>query len=193
LDFERQLSEIVNIMSQLPFLQKYEGQTIDEIIALRGHYRDDSLVLAIENALIEREGWFDLDSERKERVILSLTEAERVVMAIEAMEREVNNGGYGQFFMNSSKHFAPYIVHALQTIGCFECAALMTSAIAELKLPPEYDGEDCDKALSSSRDEISPKLHELDERYYQNIEPLGDKLFSYIEQHASEIRIPRFS
>jgi Domain of unknown function (DUF4375) len=122
-------------MSQLPFLQKYGGQIIDEIIALRGHYRDDSLVLAIENALIEREGWFDLDSERIERAILSLTEAERVVMAIEAMEREVNNGGYGQFFMNSSKHFAPYIVQALQTIGCFEFAALMTNAIAELKLP----------------------------------------------------------
>ncbi len=84
-------------MSQLPFLQKYEGQTINEIIALRGRYRDDSLVLAIESALIKREGWFDLDSERIERVILSLTEAERVVMAIEAMEREVNNGGYGQF------------------------------------------------------------------------------------------------
>jgi hypothetical protein len=54
------------MMSRLPFLQKYEGQTINEIIALRGRYRDDSLVLAIESVLIEREGWFDLDSERME-------------------------------------------------------------------------------------------------------------------------------
>src|SRR5208283_2606014 len=114
-------------MRQLPFLQEYEGQTIDEIIALRGRFRDDSLVCAIESALKKREGWYDLDSERMERAILSLTEAERVVMAIEAMEREVNNGGYEQFFVNSSKHFAPHIVQALQTIGCTEFADLAAS------------------------------------------------------------------
>jgi hypothetical protein len=133
-------------MTQLPCFKEYEGQTIDEIIALRGFFRDDTLVGAIETALIEREGWFDLDSERIERAILALTEAERVVMAIEAMEREVNNGGYEQFFINSSKHFAPYIVEALQIIGCTGFADLAASAIAELRLPAEFDGEDCDKA-----------------------------------------------
>jgi hypothetical protein len=177
-------------MSRLPFLEKYEGQTIDEIIALRGRYRDDSLVLAIESALIERENWHDLDNERIERAFLSLTKTERVIMAIEAMEREVNNGGYAQFFMNSSKHFAPYIGQALQTIGCTEFEGLMTNAIAELRLPQEFDGEDCDSALTSLREEISPKLQELNERYYQTLEPVCDKLFSYIEHHKSEIRIP---
>ena len=39
-------------------------------------------------------------------------------------------------------------------------------------------------------DEIDPKLHENDERYYQSIEPIIEPLFSYIEQHRSEIRIP---
>jgi hypothetical protein len=177
-------------MKQLPFLHDYDGQTVDEIIALRGRYRDDSLVGAIERALIEREGWNDLDSERRQRAILSLTEAERVVMAIEAMEREVNNGGYAQFFVNSSKHFAPYIVQALQTIGCAEYAALAASAIAELRLPSEFDGEDCDKAYMALMDEIDPKLEELGSRYYETAEPLCDNLFSYIEQQASAIRMP---
>jgi hypothetical protein len=181
-------------MTQLPFFKKYEGQTIDEIIALRGHFRDDSLVLAIESALIEREGWFELPCEQideeMERGILTLTEAERVVMAIEAMEREVNNGGYAQFFVNSSKHFAPYIVQALQTIGCVGDADLATRAIAELRLPSGFDGEDCDKAYMALRGEIDPKLHELDNCYYQSTELIIESLFSYIEQHKSEIGIP---
>ena len=177
-------------MTILPFLNEYKGQTIDEIIALRGRFRDDSLVLAIESALIEREGWFDLDSEQIERRILSLAEAERVVMAIEAMEREVNNGGYEQFFINSSKHFAPYIVQALQTIGCTGYADLAASAIAELRLPSEFDGEDCDRAYMALMDEIGPKLNELDNRYYQSTEQIIEPLFSYVEQHKSEIRIP---
>lgn len=178
-------------MSQLPFFQKYDGQTIDEIIALRSRFRDDSLVPAIESALVQRDGWFDLGSEQIEHAILALTEAERVIMAIEAMEREVNNGGYGQFFINSSKYFAPYIVQALQTIGCTGFANLAASAIAELRLPHKFDGDACDKAYMTHRDEINPKLLELGERYYQTDEPIGDKLFSYIEQHSSEIRIPQ--
>ena len=111
---------------------------------------------------------------------------------IEAMEREVNNGGYAQFFVNSSKHFAPYIVQALQTIGCTEDAALAASAIAELRLPSTFDGEDCDKAYMTLMDEIDPRLEELASRYYETPEPLCDNLLlSYIEQQASAIRIPR--
>ena len=181
-------------MSQLPFLKDYEGQTIGELIALRGRFRDDSLVLAVESALWKREGWYDVDCEHLdetlERDIPLLTEAERVVMAIEAMEREVNNGGFSQFFMNSSKHFAPYIVHALQSIDCTQFADLVASAIAQLRLPPEFDGDDCDKSYMALMDEIDPALQELDLRYYDTVEPIGDRLFSYIEQHATEIRIP---
>jgi Domain of unknown function (DUF4375) len=180
-------------MKQLPFLKNYDGQTVDEIIALRGCYRDDSLIGVIESALIEREGWSDLDSERRERAILSLTEAERVVMAIEAMEREVNNGGYAQFFVNSSKHFAPYIVQALQTIGCGEYAVLMASAIAELRLLSPFDGEDCDKAYMALMDEIDPKLEELGSNYYEMSEPLCENLLAYIEGQAAAIRIPRMT
>jgi hypothetical protein len=125
-----------------------------------------------------------------ERAVLGLTDAERVVMAVEAMEREVNNGGWEQFFVNSSKHFAPYIVQALQTIGCNALAELATEAVRELQLPAEFDGEDCDRAYMRLMDEIDPKLHELDRRYYQSPEPIVDCLLSFIEQHESEIRIP---
>jgi hypothetical protein len=34
----------------------------------------------------------------------------------EALEREVNNGGYSQFFTNSSKEFAPRVAEALEVI-----------------------------------------------------------------------------
>jgi len=52
-------------------------------------YRVDSLVLAMESAL-----------DAKDRRTLS--PEERVVLAVEALEREVNNGGYDQFFLRWS-------------------------------------------------------------------------------------------
>ena len=72
-------------MPELKWLDGYSGETIDELIALAGSHRIDSIVLAIEEALLRRE-------------LGELNEAETTVLAIEALEREVNNGGYHRFF-----------------------------------------------------------------------------------------------
>ncbi|MBX3437178.1 MAG: DUF4375 domain-containing protein, partial [Planctomycetaceae bacterium] len=88
-----------------PFLDCYSGQTIQELIALKDSHRIDSLVLAVEQALRNKP-----DAE--------LSEPERVVLAVEAMEREVNNGGYQQFFGNPSREYAGFLVRALGLIRC---------------------------------------------------------------------------
>jgi len=77
--------------SQMPELKRldgYAGQTLEQILALEGEYRVDSLVLVFEQAL---------DQKAARAGVQSLTKEERVLLAVEALEREVNNGGYGQF------------------------------------------------------------------------------------------------
>lgn len=64
------------------FLAGYSGQTTDELIALASNYRIDSIVLAFEQALDQRS------------LARELTVEESWILAIEALEREVNNGGY---------------------------------------------------------------------------------------------------
>jgi hypothetical protein len=69
-----------------------------ELIRLQGEYRTDSVVLAFEQALLSKgrtHGQDQSDCRRKG------------VLAIEGLEREVNNGGYDQFFINSSKVSMP--------------------------------------------------------------------------------------
>ena len=95
-------------MPDLPFLDAYSGETTNELLAIEGKYRIDSLVLAFERAMDQKAARVGDES---------LTEEERIILAIEAMEREVNNGGHGQFFVNSSREYASTIVHALQCIG----------------------------------------------------------------------------
>jgi len=79
------------------------GQT-EQLLALEGKYRIESPVHAFEQGISQK-------AEREGRQ--SLTEEERIVLAVEALEREVNNGGYDQFFVNSSREFARIIVGAL--------------------------------------------------------------------------------
>src|SRR5262245_13906798 len=87
------------------FLSAYGGQTTDELLMLASQYRIDSLVLAFEQAI-------------QAKAPASISPEESFVLAIEGLEREVNNGGYAQFFYNSSGEFTSTIVAALRAIDC---------------------------------------------------------------------------
>ncbi len=163
------------------FLHDYFGQSVQQLIAMKATHRVDSLVLAVEQAL---DG----------RTCAECTEAERVVLAVEAMEREVNNGGYEQFFGNSSCEYASCLVRSLKLIGCPKTAAISADAIAVLRLPKKFDGDDVQEAASELSAKDSAKLSECDWRYYEintTEEDIAGQLFAYIEKHQHEIRIPR--
>src|SRR5580704_8503592 len=59
---------------------------------------------------------------------------QKVFSAIWAVESEVNNGGFSQYFLNSSAESASFVVEALETIGAPETAAICERAIASLEL-----------------------------------------------------------
>jgi hypothetical protein len=103
-------------MEKRPWLD-YTGQTTAELLACKTTHRIDSLLCAFESGIQRKpEG--------------GITEEENLVLAIEALQREVNNGGYHQFFANSSGRFAPVIVDCLRRIGCETTAAITERAVA---------------------------------------------------------------
>ena len=160
-----------------PFLESYGGQSIQQSITMKNTHRIDSLVLAVEQAL-------------GGRTEPELSEPERVVLAVEAMEREVNNGGYRQFFVNSSREFTVFLVRALELIGCPKCAAISAEAIAVLELPEQFDADTVERAVCGLPDESGEKLGDCDSRYYANDESIEERLFAFIEEHQDDIQIP---
>ena len=95
-------------MSSSEWLDGYTGQSTEELIALEGAYRTDSIVLAFEQAISNKAARIGAEH---------LTTPERVVLAVEALEREVNNDGYTGLFTYYSEH-VPYLVPSLTAIGC---------------------------------------------------------------------------
>lgn len=158
------------------FLERYNGETIQQLLTLTNDYGIDSIILAIEEAL-ERKS--DADLSRQERVVL----------AVEALEREVNNGGYEQFFANSPE-FAPAIAHCLHAIGCTKTSEITADAIAVLNLPREFDAAAAKHAVSNLGSDSKRQLAECDSRYFANDESIEQTLFAYILQHQHAIRIP---
>ncbi|NUM55918.1 MAG: DUF4375 domain-containing protein [Candidatus Hydrogenedentes bacterium] len=160
------------------WLDGYDGQTTDELIALEKDYRIDSIVLAFEQAVQEKE--YECGPE-------NLTDAERVIVAVEAIEREVNNGGYGQFFINSSNAYAPIAVSALNQIGCSATAAITQRAINALGALPDLSPETLEDRMNEDDPARDEALGKADEDYYSTGEAIADRLFDFIKQNRAQI------
>ena len=93
----------------------YSGETPEELFSYPAEGQTDELVQAF------REG---IQQKRERKGDKTLTDEERVVLAVTALEQEVKNGGYDQFFRNESRRFAPVIVQFLKRIGCHQEAKI---------------------------------------------------------------------
>lgn len=160
------------------FLDEYDGQSVEELIGLQKTHRIDSIVLAFESAL-----------DRKKDSGKEMSDAELIVLAVEALEREVNNGGYSQFFYNSSAEYTSIIVESLRAIGCNEIADLTQTAIGLLGLD-SLDPEIIEERMDPDDDELEEALGELDGIYYSEVDDIpGYALFEYIKNNRNEIKL----
>lgn len=157
---------------------EYAGQSTAELLALAKTHREDSIVAAFETALSAKD---------KE----ALTEEERVVLAVEAMQREVSNGGFDQFFINPSAEYASMLVESLNRIGCPKTAAIALRAIHALGLRPPFAAEEVE---SSMQEELDPRrdqeLDACDEAYNEAPEPIAASLLKFIQANAAKITLP---
>lgn len=167
-------------MSEQKWLDRYSGQTTDELIRLQGEYRTDSVVLAFEQALDQKAERMGQDS---------LTGEEKVVLAIEGLEREVNNGGYDQFFINSSKEYAPIVVDALNRISCADAALLTQQAIDVLGIKGQITVEAIDRIMEDESTERDERLEEYNERYYEIVGDLAGPLLEFIKKNKDKITV----
>lgn len=113
--------------------------------------------------------------------------AQKVFSALWEVESEVNNGGFSQYFVNSSAESAHFVVHALEIIGAPKTADICQRAIAAA-FPaglPEWE-EAIRSAAADFSDEVLEKLEPLDQEFYSYPHNLTDLLFAYVSAHPEE-------
>jgi len=164
-------------MTNAMWFEAYDGETTEELLALEGTHRIDSLVLAFEEAIQRKAASGPISPE------------ERYVLAIEGLEREVNNGGYSQFFLNSSREFVDAIEEALLAVGCPKTAAITRSAIGALGLGPQLTPEKAEQVVLDDDDSVREALDDCDGRYYENDKAIADKLFAWIRRNRAKVRV----
>ena len=161
-------------MTEKEWLEDVGDRNIEQVIQLEDTHRIDSIVVAIESALMDKP---------------DLTPTERIVLVIEAMEREVNNGGFNQFFYNSSNEYARELVGALQQVGLEAIAAIAERALQAIGARPDWTPDDFETVSVDPDEATMAKLNACDEAYYDSEEAIASKLFDYIKANKDEIRI----
>ena len=148
----------------------------------RATHRTDSILTAFGTAV----------EFKRERVgKQKLSEEERVVLSVLALDREVNNGGFLQFFGNSSGEFTATLVESLHTAGCprtAEIAAKAVRALGTTRLSPAAV-RDAVSRRSTRRDRI---LRECDEEFFsvQNeVYEIEPRLLAFIERYQAKIEL----
>ena len=167
-------------MGDLNWLNGYGGETTMDLLGLEGRFRADSIVLVFEQAISQKATRSGGDR---------LTWAERTVLAVEALEREVNSDGYLGFFANAPEH-VPEVVASLEGIGRPDVAELTTRAIDALGISGPVTEQSVVAAVEAEDDERDDRLNACDNEYYESAGDLADPLLAFIRSNADQISVP---
>ena len=115
----------------------------------------------------------------------NLSAPQKVFYLNQNLEREVNNGGFHQYFFNSSGDHADGTVPALEAIGALKTAELLREAIG--KFPDGKVLKDQDRRQVLMVDALPISIFgELDEKFFAYEDPLTDLNFEWIRKNAGE-------
>lgn len=118
-----------------------------------------------------------------------LSHAEQVFLAIWELEAQVNNGGFDQYFSNTSGDTAFAVVDALKTIGAPEAARIVAKATSVFPgSSPPRDREQRQRLLNALPPEREAVLDSLDEEFYGYPDNLTELLYEYVIRNVAEIQ-----
>jgi Domain of unknown function (DUF4375) len=157
------------------------GDTIDELLANEGAVENYKIILALE---------YNIDKKAKLKGNASLSDLEKQIVAISGLQREVNNGGFDQYFYNSAGNNAAYALAGLSEMGAVQTNSLLKKAVAEFPSSQVPVNREKRYALMVTIDEKSgPIWSALDTEFYQLSEPIDDLLLQYIKKNKDDISL----
>jgi hypothetical protein len=167
------------LRNKLPPLE-FAGQTTADLLACKESHSLSSVVFAFE---------WGIQAKGRKVGEQRLTEEERTVLAVLALQREVNNGGYFQFFWNSSRKYSPVVVGAFRRVGFSEAAVLTDRAIAALGVA-EVTVDSVSEAILKEDPVRDAIFDDCDKEFYK-LPSMFPAMLEFIVANAGSIQLER--
>ena len=118
----------------------------------------------------------------------NLSDTEKTFICVWSLEGEVNNGGFDQWFFNSSGDCAFDTPPSLIRIGAEATARIVKKAISYFPGGnPSKDWEKRREQMKKINDLIEMKWNELDDKFYKYEDDLEVLLVQYMKNNANTI------
>lgn len=118
-----------------------------------------------------------------------LSDAEKTVYCIDQLLKEMENGGFGQFFSREAGALADDTLEALERIKAKETYALfnrMMDFFEDRRVP--VDEDDRAEMLEHIESEYADEITELDDRFYDCGENLVALTLKFVQRNLKEFR-----
>ena len=138
-------------------------KNIDNIDKLLSADNKNDSIITLDNFICELCEWGDNMN--------VLTEPQKIFYYNQNLEREINNGGFNQYFVNSSGNFAHETILSLQAVGANKTADILIQASNQF---PE-------KKVPKDRDARIEKVEQIESAANDIWEDLDQKFFAYQE------------
>jgi uncharacterized C2H2 Zn-finger protein len=147
---------------------------------------DEELLQTVFDNLIEK---LPNDYTKHYNTVLGWTKSQQAVYIIWCLEAEVNNGGYNQFYYNSSGQFSDLATWALNLVGASQFSELTKKANEVYRIENEKITKHQDGTLEGfSKSYSDNPLDRFDEEFYElnKNETLQRIQVDYIRNHKLE-------
>lgn len=116
----------------------------------------------------------------------SLSEAEQLYYALTLFQNEINNGGFHQFFFNSSGSYYEVIEGGLVTFDEPKMLELLhrakQSLFPEIAVPVDTSARRERSSISDPTDDLMAEVDKLDQEFYRHPDTLSPKLEAFARQ-----------
>lgn len=116
-----------------------------------------------------------------------LTDPQKNFYYNQNLEREINNGGFNQFYLNSSGDFAHETIDSLRLIGANKTALIVERAndqFPDKKVPK--DRATRQEILTLIEDKANEIWEELDQKFYAYEDDLNSLNIDYVRKNRNE-------
>lgn len=176
----RYISNMRSIKREMERIERYLHMTKEEL----GSLPDEELMDALSTILLNREGEMDV-----EECLQEFCGAVKISYIVNYFDMEVQNGGLCQYFVNSSRMTAPYILECMDVIGAVCYKDLLEKFISE----NDISLDDLDSFITEDIKDYQKQVKrypfdDFDDAYYELYEddPLEQYLLEYVRKHLEE-------
>ncbi|NJK97501.1 MAG: DMP19 family protein [Bacteroidales bacterium] len=116
-----------------------------------------------------------------------LNESQKTFIIIENLEREINNGGFNQFYYNSSGDFSHETIDALIKIGANKTAEIVTKANSQFpdnKVPK--DRTERQVILEQIEEKANEIWESCDNDFYKYEDKIGGLLIEFVKANKTD-------